>query len=240
MQLKIHIKNNRQIFLPLGYNYQLMSAVYHLVGNDEGLSSFLHNEGWHSGGASFKLFCLSPLMGHYRIDDKHIIFDGDISFEVRSPSQEFMDVLKRELFGSGRLKLFNYKLEVRMLECFDRHFEEQEHRIKTVSPICLRQMTDDGKTLYFSPVDREFDELINLNMYRKFMAAYGQEPPTTIDLEPLVTPKKVVTKIKGTWVTAYHCSFNMHTDPSIARFVYDVGLGSRNSQGFGMIDIVEE
>lgn len=66
-QLIVHIKNKKDLSLPLNYNYQLMSMIYRLAGSDEELSDFIHGEGWRCGGAAFKLFCFSPLTGHYRI-----------------------------------------------------------------------------------------------------------------------------------------------------------------------------
>lgn len=240
MQLKIHIRNGRELSLPMGYNYQLMSGVYHLLNGDKELSGFIHSKGWRSGGAAFKLFTFSPIMGHYRTDGKQIIFDGDISFELRSPSEEFITAVRSELFEKGRLKLFNYELEVRMLECYDRRFYNADYRIKTVSPIAVRQTDDNGKSVYFSPDDEAFDELVNLNLYRKFTAAYGVEPPSTVDLTLTSRPKKIVTKFKNTWVTAYHTSFDMHAHPVVVQFLYDTGLGGRNSQGFGMFDVLEK
>lgn len=239
MQLKIHIKNNNPLSLPLAYNYQLMSAVYRLAGSDEELSDFIHGEGWRSGGAAFKLFCFSPLAGHYRIENKHIIFDGNISFEVRSPSAELIDAIRGTLFEKGCIKLFDTELEVRMLEYFERRFDAESYHIRTLSPIVLRQREEDGSTVYFSPEDAKFDELVNLNLYRKFTAGFGTEPPSTVDLVLASRPKKVVTRIKDTWVTAWHASFDMHAHPAVTAFLYDTGLGARNSQGFGMFDIPE-
>ena len=239
MQLMIHIKNTKDLALPLNYNYQLMSVVYRLTGSDEEFSEFLHEKGWRSGGASFRMFCFSPLSGHYRIENKQIIFDGSISFELRSPSEDLIRAVRTELFEKGCFKLFDTTLEVRMLECYDRRFDDDAYRIRTLSPIALRQRTEDGRSVYYSPEDREFDELINLNLYRKFNAAFGTEPPSTVDLTLASRPKKVVTKIKDTWVTAYHASFEMYADPSVTQFLYDTGLGSRNSQGFGMFKILE-
>lgn len=240
MQLKIHIKNRKDISLPMSYNYQLMSALYSLIGSDRELSDFIHSEGWRSGGAAFKLFCFSPLSGHYRIENKQIIFDDVISFEIRSPSHKFIDVVRSQLFDNGKLTLFNYDLEVRMIECYDKRFDYMDYHIRTAAPICLRHILGNGRTEYYSPEDIEFDELLNLNLYRKFTAAYGYEPPSTVDLALTSRPKKVVTKIKDTWVTGYHAAFDMHARPTVAQFLYDTGLGARNSQGFGMFDILEE
>ena len=80
---------------------------------------------------------------------------------------------------------------------------------------------------------------MNLNLYRKFTAGFGAEPPSTVDLVLASRPKKVVTRIKDTWVTAYHAAFDLRAHPAVTGFLYDTGLGSRNSQGFGMFEIQE-
>ena len=79
--------------------------------------------------------------------------------------------------------------------------------------------------------------MINLTLYRKFTAAYKQEPPSIVRLSLLKPPKKVVSKIKGNWVTAYHGSFHLEADPLVTEFLYETGLGTKNSQGFGMFNI---
>lgn len=239
MQLIIHIKNTDDFSIPMSYNYQLMSAIYRLIGGNDSLSEFIHNGGYRSGEAAFKLFCFSPLCGDHRISGKQIIFDSSISFEVRSPSGEFIDTLRFALFEQGNIRLFDRDLEVKMIEYLDRHINNHTMRIRTSSPIVLKQTIDGRQTVCYSPEDSEFDELINLNLYRKFTAAFGIEPPSTVDLTLTSRPKKVVTRIKGTWVTAYHASFEMHAHPAVAQLLYDTGLGSRNSQGFGMFDILE-
>lgn len=239
MQLKIHIKNLNDFAIPMSYNYQLMSAIYRLIGENDHLSEFIHNGGYRSGGAMFKLFCFSPLCGHHRVSGKQLVFEGNISFEVRSPSQEFIDTLRFTLFERSSIRLFDRKLEVKMIEYFDRGIDTNTMRIRTAAPIVLKQTMENRSTVYYSPKDSEFDELINLNLYRKFTAAFGIEPPSTVDLTLTGCPKKVVTRIKDTWVTAYHAGFEMQAHPEVAQFLYDTGLGSRNSQGFGMFDILE-
>lgn len=162
------------------------------------------------------------------------------SFELRSPSKELIGAVRDELFEKGCIKLFDTELEVRMIECYEKQFNEDHYKIRTASPIVLRQRCNDGSSRYYSPEDSEFDELVNLNLYRKFTAAFGAEPPSTVYLTLTSRPKKVVTSIKNIWVTAYHGSYEIQAHPAVAQFLYETGLGSRNSQGFGMFDIMEE
>lgn len=240
MQIKIQLKNSNDFAIPMSYNYQLMSAIYSHISRNDNLSGFIHNTGYKSGMAMFKLFCFSPLCGHYRVRGKQLVFDSNISFEVRSPSQEFIDTLRLALLERGSIRLFDRALEVKMIEYSDRRIDASTMSIKTVAPIVLKRTEENRSTIYYSPEDIEFDELINLNLYRKFTAAFGIEPPSTVNLVLSDCPKKVVTRIKDIWVTAYHASFEMWAHSAVSQFLYDVGLGARNSQGFGMFDILEK
>lgn len=78
--------------------------------------------------------------------------------------------------------------------------------------------------------------MINLTLYRKYTAAYGEEPPSVVKLGLLGKPRKVVTRVKGIWVTAYHVRLHITADPLVTAFLYETGLGAKNSQGFGMFE----
>jgi CRISPR-associated endoribonuclease Cas6 len=46
-------------------------------------------------------------------------------------------------------------------------------------------------------------------------------------------------KYKDFTQIAWDFSFELQTDPELISIAYDWGLGSKNAQGFGMIEIVE-
>ncbi|MBQ9199635.1 MAG: CRISPR-associated endoribonuclease Cas6 [Lachnospiraceae bacterium] len=237
MKLKIYMKNSDVVSFPLNYNYQFMSAIYRLISRDTVLSDFLHNEGYQSCGKSFKLFVFSPIRGDYTIVEKSLVIYGDIWIEIRSPSSLFIEELKSRLFETCSFKLFDHTFEVKLIELYDRPLMGNSFKIKTISPIVARR-ENEGKSVYFSPSDTEFDKLVNLNLYGKYTAAYGEEPPSTVDLTLIGMPKKVVTKFKGIWITAYHATFDMAASAAVADLLYNSGLGNKNSQGFGMFEVL--
>lgn len=238
MQMIIHLENKNGLRLPLDYGYRVSSAIYRLASADEEYAAFLHDFGYGTGENRYKLFTYSPLKGHYRIEDKHIIFDGDISFEVRSISKSFCGAVKSSLLDKGAIKLMDTVLPVKMTEIYDAPLSVSETDIKSVSPIVVCS-TVDSKNVYRSPEDERWEEMINLTLYRKFTAAYGEEPPSIVKLDLIRKPKKVVTRVKGIWVTAYHAHLHIRSHPIVTAFLYETGLGAKNSQGFGMFDILE-
>ena len=236
MQLIIHLRVPKPVTLPMDYAYRLSSAIYRSVSSDMSYSSFLHDQGYGEN-EHYKLFVFSPLKGHYIIKDKHIIFDGPLSFEVRSASKRFCDALKTTLINNGKIKIMDTVLEVVMTEVYDAAPALAEAEIRTVSPIIV-SYTANRYTTFFSPEDECWDEMINKTLYRKFMAAYNEDPPSTVQLSLSGRPKKIVSRIKGNYVTAYHAEFHLEAHPLVTQFLYETGLGSKNSQGFGMFEII--
>ena len=235
MQIIIHMENKNGLRLPFDYGYRVSSAIYRLASADEEYSAFLHDCGYGEDGRRYKLFTYSPLKGHYRIEDKRTCFDGDISLEVRSISERFCEAVKSTLLTNGSVKIMDTVLPVKMTEIYDRPLTAAEADIETVSPIVVSSSAD-GKTLYFSPEDDCWEEMINLTLYRKFTAAYDEGPPSVVKLGLLGKPKKVVTRVKGIWVTGYHARLNLAAHPLVTAFLYETGLGAKNSQGFGMFE----
>lgn len=50
--------------------------------------------------------------------------------------------------------------------------------------------------------------------------------------------KKQVTLFKGTRITAWDGRFRLKGDPALLTFLYNTGLGTKSSQGFGMFEQV--
>ena len=138
--------------------------------------------------------------------------------------------------------LGKYPISIKDFVITDRHIQENPVNIKMRSPLCLSRTIQEGgkkKTLYFSPEDREFVPLMQENFRRKYAAAYGKEPDSRITLAPCGEMKKYVTRFQqNIYVTAWKGSFSMSGPPDALDFLYQTGLGSRNSQGFGMFDVL--
>ena len=238
MQIKIYLENPSELRLPMDYGYRLSSAVYRLAASDGEYSAFLHDMGYGEDGRRYKLFTYSPLVGHYRIEGRSIVFDGDISFEVRSISKRFCGAVRASLMSNGCVKLMDTVLRVKMVECGDNAPYVPEAELRTLSPIVVSSSAD-GKTVYCSPEDDRWEEMVNATLSRKFAAAYDTTPPSAVKLTLCGKPKKVVTRVKGIWVTAYHARFGLSAHPQVTAFLYETGIGSKNSQGFGMIELID-
>jgi CRISPR-associated endoribonuclease Cas6 len=122
----------------------------------------------------------------------------------------------------------------------DKTVEEEEILIRMNSPICAYQ-TDSltGRTYFCHPEDDTFEELINVNFRHKYEACYGVKPAGEIGIIPvhLGSRDKYVTKYKNFYITAWKGDYLLVGERKYLDFLYQTGVGSKNSQGFGMFDI---
>ena len=78
MQLKVFLKLNTELTLPINYNHILQGIIYHSASSvDSSHTKKLHDEGVaveNYSSTKFKLFSFSKIIGKYKISEKNIIF----------------------------------------------------------------------------------------------------------------------------------------------------------------------
>lgn len=242
MQLIVKHSVEGGLRLPINYHHFLQSAIYHNLCSDIGYSDFVHDRGYQNHSRVFKMFSFGPIRGKYSIEGKEIVFHENISFEIRTPDVLMVQILQDNIARKG-LHYLNRQFKNVNVTRFDRTVEAEEIRIKMFSPICVYS-TDDatGKTVYYSPEDARFAELINANFRRKYRAYYGTEPESDIEILPLElgSKDKYVTQYKGIYITAWKGKYVLKGKRKYLDFLYQAGIGSKNAQGFGMFEVMSE
>lgn len=225
--------------LPLAYGRFVQGALYacwqdRLPG--------VHDEGFSAGGdRHLRLFTFGPIERAHRVDPKRKELEllGPASLEVRSPVDELVEAVADHLSATGTLTLGRSTLPVTNLEYRERFLFPARSVIDMRSPVTVHTTTPDGHTIYHAPTDPEFLPLVRTNLASK-ARALGMEDPGDLQLIPLEdTLRKRVTTFKGIYVTGWTGSLVMAAEPQAMRLLYYAGLGSANSQGFGMFDLDE-
>lgn len=241
MQLLITHKLEDGLVLPLNYHHILQAIIYSCLENHTvRYNDFLHNEGFARGSRTYKLFTFSLLKGRYEIANKKITFFDEVSFEVRSPDVFMIKLLAQKVDQNGIHYGDHYVAHVNTI-LLDETVEENVVLVKMMTPICVYSTDPDTKKTYFyHPTDQGFGELINENFIRKYAACYGIEPESDVEIEPVsVTEKdKFVTNYKGFYLSGWQGIYCLYGERKYLDFLYQTGLGSRNSQGFGMFRLL--
>lgn len=236
--LKITLYSKDGTCIPAAYNSLLQGALYSFWKNTD---SYLHNQGYAAEEKTYRLFTFSQLTGKSSFDKekKEITYRDTISFTVRSPEEKLIEDLAGEIAQQGLLRLGNNVLPVVNISTEDRLLFPKRALIKMITPITLHRTLEDGYTQYLEPTSAEFASDLQANCLRK-AAAFGFDAGL-VQIIPLEeTLKKRVVQFKGTNITGWFGEFILAAQPETMAFLYNTGLGARNSQGFGMFDIVDK
>ena len=243
MQFKLNFKLTEPVTLPLSYHSQLQGLIYNILSENPDYSEFLHDIGYGDNAHSFKLFVFSLLNGSCRIDPPHITFYDNMNFELRSPIDDFCNVFLISVNRRDTFDLMQQQVKLDSCTVLHNRIESDNILIRMLSPICLHSTyyeEEKRKTRYFTPLDPDFNKVLNQNLCNKYSAAFGKilSEEIVLTAKSLSSEDKYVTKFGGKiYITAWNGQYSLSGNPDILSFLYDTGLGDRNSQGFGMFEV---
>lgn len=249
MRLKITLRadDHGRLAVPIHYQSLLQGLIYHSLEKDRTLQTFLHDEGFAYQNRRFKLFTFSRLLGPFYFDRKsgELIFKDKVDWYVGSILPDFINALGEKFLLTGVVQMGKQKAVIEGLE-YEKMMEPADSAtISMLSPITIYSTyeKEDGGHLthYFRPDDAVFSHLLIKNSIKKYEAFYGDPYNGSMSFAPLhVSEKdKVVTNYRKTIINAWGGTYKLSADPKMVNFLYSVGLGSKNSQGFGMFKLKE-
>lgn len=234
-----------KLILPIEYNYIVQAMIYEVL--NEEVATFLHEEGFENGKRIFKMFTFSRLTGEYSLDRENgkIIFSGPVKLTISSPFSDFSNSIGNGFLLCHKVRLGNNHLEVKGIEVEKENIQEDEIKVETLSPIVTYStlFRKDGKkfTYYFNPHEKEFSQIIDNNLKNKYKAFYIKNAPEDeVIIKPIGYSKMSVVKYKGFIIKGYTGKFSMTGPIPLLQMGLDTGIGSKNSQGFGCIKIINE
>ena len=137
------------------------------------------------------------------------------------------------------MRLGNNTVTVGDVRLGENRIYESRIVIRTLSPITAYVTEPDGHTVYFSPEDPRFYDSLIANARRKYVGVFGTDEGFSLRVTPVEGGRfiKRATRFKTTLITAWHGRFVLEAPPRVLELLYETGLGSKNSQGFGMFEI---
>lgn len=242
MRLKINIKAKNNFKIPFNYNHIVSSIIYNKI-IDLDLAHKLHTSN------TFKFFNFSQLNIPKRkmVKDGIISKDGVINFYLSSPDDLLIKNIVSGFVDNLEIKFQNETLFVEKIEALRTPDFKEKSEFITLSPINIRDTQEiDGKTkrIDLSPSDKFF-KAIETNLIKKYCAFNNLERTdkqiktysemANVKRKRIIIPKGPNT----TYHRAYMMDLILEGDLDLINFAYDVGLGEKNSMGFGMIKYIE-
>lgn len=243
--LRISMYASEPIILPLAYNELLHGLIYNCWRKEH---PELHDVGFRGGSATYRFFTFGPLRGKGSIDSKRRTYrlEGPVAFEVRSPLEDLLDVLASELACRGSARIGAYELPLVNLDACDRLLFPRRALIRAVQPIVASRseklLTEQGDvknhTVFLSPEEDGWASMVQRNAAGK-ANTMGLTCGMDLQIIPLSSSRmrRRVTRFKGSIITGWKGEFALSCDPQLMQLLYSCGLGSKNSEGFGMFEI---
>jgi len=241
MRIKLKITFN-ELELPLNYNSVIQGFIYNNI-SDKRFRDFLHNKGFKYEKRNFKLFTFSRLEGIFKINKKHnmISFISPIYLTISSSVDEFTNDFGNTILNEENLYLGKNKIRVESIQTNNKKIKSNNIKIKMLSPVTTYSTVDlrgHKRTIYHSPGEELFTKLIYENLQKKYKLIYGEEiEDDKFDIIPKKT-KSVLTKYKDFIIKGWLGELELKGDEKLLQIAYDVGLGSKNPQGYGNFEVI--
>ncbi len=237
MRIKV-VLNMKNITLPINYKHALQATVYNMLSNSK-YSKFLHDEGYKKEKRSFKLFTFSRIYGQFKIENKKINYSSKSHFFITSIDDNFIEQVIEFLSLNSRVFICGKSIEIMAFDVLNDVIKTQnEYVIKAIEPIVVYSTDDSKKVIYHSPINSVFIDHLNVNLFNKYEAFFQKKLTEKVDLLEVIEMKKALVTFKNSVFVGYYITLKIKCSKELLRFILDVGLGAKNSMGFGMVDIV--
>ena len=242
MRLEIILKGKNNFKVPFNYNHILSAIIYNKIA-DLNFANELHSS------KSFKFFTFSQIYIPKRriVKDGIIAKDGVISFYISSPNDFLIKSLVDGFLEDLEISFQNQKLTIQKIEALKTPEFSSNSEFKTLAPIIVRTKKEiDGelKIWDLAPSDKFFKSLENnlIKKYIKFNNLTKTDKKINIYSDMNFVKRKRISINKGNATThhrAYMMDLILEGDLDLIEFAYDVGIGEKNSMGFGMVKLLE-
>jgi len=254
MRIKIILKNLRNKAFKRDHYYQLSSVVYNMLREaNPKYSKWLHQKGYEDGYKHFKFFNISKLIVRkedYQLtgtNNELILLKEDTAyFYISSPIEEFLTNLVSYLLAKDTFKLGDHTVYIDRAVALPNPAISENTTFKSITPIVITKKHPEYRTPFFIRAyqdPEEFDKYITKNALEKYKILTGKDSNLSLNVDREYLKKKVYRTVVKIQLKENQTLFGSLVpveakgEPAILNFLYDVGLGEKNSQGMGMVEI---
>ncbi len=234
------------IFLPVHYNEAIQGLIYSIF--SKSLAQYLHDEGFTYEKRHFKLFNFSRILekGMITYDKSRLHFGKSISFYFSSPKEDIIEDFGNHSFKGLGFNLNANKIYLSQLDIMRMPVMHEQIKIKALSPITVYStFVKDEKpfTHYYKPTEDPFSMLVESNLKKKFsiLSSFSSDS-LKIKISPVhfsALKNRSIIIFGNTPIEGYTGVYELSGSTELMMVAYDTGLGSKNSEGFGMWEIWE-
>ncbi|MCA0447989.1 MAG: CRISPR-associated endoribonuclease Cas6 [Bacteroidetes bacterium] len=237
MRIELTFISPDMVHFPRSYNSALQGLIYSILTPE--MAAFLHDEGYQHENRKFKLFTfgnvtVSPLENR---KGKGLLF----SFILSSPVNRIIENLALQFMGRGFFTLNTYTIYPEKVTISRQPVIQGKTAIRMISPMTVYKTDELKRVTYFRPDDPEFEVRISANLQKKWEILNQKiyaGPGLTFRPVRIPGHDQLLHFGSKSFVKAWYGEYWLAGDPELIQVGYDAGLGSKNSMGLGLFEIL--
>jgi CRISPR-associated endoribonuclease Cas6 len=231
--------------LPIGYQTLFLSLIKESFKkvNEDYYKKLYEYEGKHN--KKTKPFCFGVFIKGYEIVGDCFNVHDSVILNISTADYELGINLYNGLLNLKEFKYKDFTLEKKRISLSrERFITEEKALFKSLSPIHIKNKENQP----ISPDDEGFETELNyiVNKTLESHRGYGLKKPLgfeKVSMKKIVVKEEIRDFIKQTnkstlFVNAYSGIFKLSGDAEDLNHIYQMGIGFRRNQGFGMVDII--
>ncbi len=244
MRISFTFHSEDNIVLSVSYQNIIQGFIYRYLNSE--FATYLHSKGYQAKDSKrqFRLFTFSFIEAKRKIqylkNIKSLLFPTEISFILSTVIEEIGISLIENQMKKDKIILGKNVVTLGGIKVHNPPKFNNPENIVMKSPLTISSTMEkfDGKPFryFYTPDDKDFSDMVRNNLIRKYKAYDGTELDDEFTISPVDVRIQKVT-YKGITIPGYMGIFRISGSKRLMQFAYDTGLGSRNSQGFGLFDI---
>ncbi len=244
MRLRITWTADGVVILPWNYLHLLHGLLYAAIRKaSPKLGEFLHEQGFVAGSHRYKLVTFSLLFPkHSKACKDGLEMTPPILWWISSPLLAPIEALAITLTTETHFCIGKVQLAVKRVEVEESPNFEGRCLFQTISPIVASTGIRKGNKLehkFLPPDNPDFWRIVELNLRRKAQALGLTVSDKPLKFETIGKWHSRLYEVQGTKVRGFEVMFWAEGDTKLLKVGYEAGFGERNTQGFGMVKLVQ-
>ncbi len=139
MQIVLICNNTGIIDIPVNYNYYVQSAIFKLLADENPhYAEYLHDIA-DGSKTKYKFFTFGSLIGKKHFYNKTLYYEGEIKLEIRSVSNEFLQILSDSIAHGNKLCIGKHCLSIKDIDIRNYTVPDNLLKICTLTPIVAKK-----------------------------------------------------------------------------------------------------
>ncbi len=237
MRFKLYFTlENLQI--PIQYRKSIISFFKHcLISYNETYYKKYYNQ----KDTNIKNYAFSVYYKQSQIQKENIILkDNKMELNVTTSDYE-TGIILYNAFNKQKNKKYPLQDNIMVLQNIvmiqEKQITNPKITIKFQAPLCVRHRID-NKDYYHSYQSKQFQDIIKINIKEQIkITDIPEDIVDTFEIKP-INPKKVIIKFYEKCLECSTGVFEISGKKELLTYLYQSGMGSKHSAGFGMFQII--